>query len=40
MRRAVAALVAVCALVACGGDSEREPAGFRRDPAPSVGELS
>ncbi len=40
MRRVVAALVAACALFACGGSSEPEPAGFRRDPAPDVGQFS
>lgn len=40
MRWIAATLASVLALVACGGDGDREPAGYRREPAPVVGELS
>ncbi len=39
VRRAAAALVVALALTACGGD-DRELAGYRRDPAPEVGQLT
>lgn len=31
---------AVVTLAACGGDADREMAGYRRDPAPQVGDLT
>lgn len=41
LRRPIAFLVAgALALAACGGEETRELAGYRRDPAPQVGELS
>lgn len=39
-RLVAAALTGVLALAACGGDEARELAGYRRDPAPVVGDLS
>ena len=40
-RRPVAGLLlAMVALVACGGDEPRELAGYRREPAPAVGQFA
>lgn len=39
-RSATVAAAAVLLVTACGSESAAEPTGFRRDPAPDVGELS
>lgn len=40
MRRLAAAIATVLTLVACGGDDDATPTGYRREPAPDVGRFT